>query len=319
MSTLDTYLNVVSFATFGVVGSILGLLALLLGPMISRRQAILLNVVLVLVLLTAGGLSVWADLPTGAAACIALGLLWGTAWLLRSEQARDWLRRGVLLVARPRVQAGLLLACSPLILVAALHHEEQTCWRDLSEYETSANEVTLQRDLVPAKVTALTDSGTMVQLFQIQENNPLLLERAETRLSHDSALKMRLIRTTPPSYQSNCHGWVFTGGRYWVRGTDVDEIIRENEYQQVTYPEVGDLVVYRNGTEVLHTAVVRLATPEGNILLESKWGPLGTYLHTPRDQNYSTEWTYHRSSRLGHLLRGLDEPGFSSGRLTPVW
>jgi hypothetical protein len=109
----------------------------------------------------------------------------------------------------------------------------------------------------------------------------------------------------PASDACNCHGWVFTGGRYWLSPTDVAAILAENGYLPVTDPQAGDLVIYRLGTEIAHTAVVRATGPDLPVLVEGKWGWMGVYLH-PVDQScYGRNVTYYRSPREGHLLVGL--------------
>jgi len=37
--------------------------------------------------------------------------------------------------------------------------------------------------------------------------------------------------------------------------------------------------------------------------VESKWGPLGRYLHPPECQPWGGHFSYYRSSRDGHQLR----------------
>jgi hypothetical protein len=114
----------------------------------------------------------------------------------------------------------------------------------------------------------------------------------------------------------NCHGWIFTGGRYWIPVEDVDLILDDNGYGRVPAPVPGDLAIYRDadGTPV-HTGVVRAGGGDGPVLIESKWGGMGRFVHPPQVHPYGeTTITYYRSPRRGHLLRGLpgaptyDEP-----------
>ena len=67
----------------------------------------------------------------------------------------------------------------------------------------------------------------------------------------------------------------------------------------------GDLVVYRQGSTISHTAVVRYVTEGQPVLVEGKWGTLGVYLHPADKSFYGTEFTFHRSGRSGHLLVGM--------------
>ena len=78
----------------------------------------------------------------------------------------------------------------------------------------------------------------------------------------------------------------------------------------MTAPQAGDLVVYRDGGgQVSHTGIVYSAVPGGLVLVESKWGKGGRFIHPVDAQPYPGPWTYYRADRPGHLLRGLgDEP-----------
>src|SRR5207302_9873112 len=98
------------------------------------------------------------------------------------------------------------------------------------------------------------------------------------------------------------HGWVFTGGRYWVAGDAVDPILTDNGYREVTEPRPGDLIVYRGTAgDVVHTALVRVAGDL--VLVDGKWSNMGCYLHAPEGYVERFGWTFYRSARAGHLLR----------------
>ena len=106
---------------------------------------------------------------------------------------------------------------------------------------------------------------------------------------------------------ANCHGFVFTGGAYWVRGEDVDDILGDNGYEPVAGPRAGDVAVYRDGYgAVAHTGIVRGAATEGVVLVESKWGKLGRFVHRHDRHPYpATTCTFYRSPRAGHVLVGV--------------
>src|SRR5205807_1160464 len=90
------------------------------------------------------------------------------------------------------------------------------------------------------------------------------------------ALAVAFRVAAPPDATSNCHGWVFTGGRYWVKGGAVEDILRDNGYRTVEDPRPGDLVVYRDDQgAVSHTGVVSSVGADGLVLVESKWSWLG--------------------------------------------
>jgi hypothetical protein len=158
-------------------------------------------------------------------------------------------------------------------------------------------------DLVPAECQALTDAGRVIQLFanpSTQLNSPSALD-AENKIGRRYAAQ--LLQVSPPDPTCDCHGWVFAGGRHWVMSSAIDDILGDNGYQEISSPEVGDLIVYRSeiGGIVTHTGLVR--TVDGTeLFVESKWGPLGRYLHAPANQPFGTAWAFYRSPRVGHAL-----------------
>lgn len=154
----------------------------------------------------------------------------------------------------------------------------------------------------PSPFQAFTDRGRPVSLFKYEiEEWSQALERQSMDVNY---LKHRVIQLAGASGTSNCHGWIFTGGRFGVHGKDVEDILKDNDYQGVEQAWVGDLVVYRDelGT-VTHSGLVRFRGEDGLVLIESKWGALGLFLHTPDDQPYGTRYHLYRSSRQGHQLR----------------
>jgi len=143
---------------------------------------------------------------------------------------------------------------------------------------------------------ALTDDGQMIRLgrFVLAEPKPLIPEGFDGRVIVADATNSR----------ANCHGWVFTGGAYRVMSEDVDAILHDNGYRTISEPGPNDLIIYRDDAgRVVHTGVVKAVGPGGFTLIESKWGPLDVYWHTPDNQIYSQRYDYYRSPRESHLLR----------------
>lgn len=143
----------------------------------------------------------------------------------------------------------------------------------------------------------MTDQGTRIQLYECTEEVPA---------DQDPLPKFagQRIATGPSDPRANCHGWTFTGGKYFVPGEFVETIVRENRYEPVAVPQVGDLVVWRDSSQFpVHTGIVKAVGRDDFVLVESKWGHKGRYLHEPRHPGYSENFTYYRSPRSGHLLR----------------
>src|SRR5207247_1736740 len=118
----------------------------------------------------------------------------------------------------------------------------------------------------------------------------------------------RRIKRAETDHPSNCHGWVFTGGRYFVSPEDVEKILKENDYELVRRPEAGDLIMYRDAEgKLVHSGIVRFVDGDF-VLLESQWGTNGRYLHEPAEPQYSPSFEYYRSARRGHLIHLVDDP-----------
>jgi hypothetical protein len=216
-------------------------------------------------------------------------------------------RAGTLL-ASPRFRAGLLVAAGAGIAVWQVVRFDRAVEAELLQTDEVLAALAEPVDLspVPDRV-ALTDTGRPVPLFAALNADPATAAAERDQLRRMD-LDRHLIQTGGPDRQYNCHGWVFTGGRYWVRGAYVETVLKENGYKAVTRPAANDLAVFRNEAgDVTHTALVRSVTAEGAVLLESKWGQLGRYLHNDTRHAYAAgTGTYYRSARPGHVLRGLD-------------
>ncbi|MCE9526262.1 MAG: hypothetical protein K8R36_09440 [Planctomycetales bacterium] len=150
--------------------------------------------------------------------------------------------------------------------------------------EVRAGELKEIRELV-----AVTDRGREVELYRWVDDgyNNQSAQSSQAGLDNNRA---------------NCHGWVFTGGEYLLSRDGVERILEDNGYQPCKSPKPGDLIVYRNGDgEILHSGLVK-ASLFGGILIESKWGVGGRFVHGPEMQPYGTCYSYYRSSRRGHTV-----------------
>ncbi len=157
---------------------------------------------------------------------------------------------------------------------------------------------------------ATTDHGTPIILKEpptLRDGNDLTA--AEERVLHD--IQHNLIRRGPASDQTNCHGWVFAGGRFILSPDDVALIIKENGYEETHEPHVGDIVIYRQNGTISHTALVRYVTEGRPAMVEGKWGTLGIFLHEADQAIYGKDYTFYHSHRNGHLLAGIGGPPVS--------
>jgi hypothetical protein len=173
---------------------------------------------------------------------------------------------------------------------------------------------------VPATGVAFrTDRGNRVTVLVTETPRTAeQLRRSESLTLNDLPSRTQVIHRGPPSDGCNCHGWVFTGGRYGVGGHDVDTILADNGYAVVTAPTAGDACVYRDdGGQVSHTAVVRAVCDDGTVLVEGKWGWMGVYLHPVQSSCYGQKFDFYRTSRGSHMLAIGSESQTEPARVTP--
>jgi hypothetical protein len=196
--------------------------------------------------------------------------------------------------------AGIVLLVIGISL--ALWTTAQTTAAELLEFDPT--EMDQSSEVKPTQLVLYTDAGMPIRTYLAR---PLPAgERPQLQDDKNCARYVgKVINVAPSSYDSNCHGWVFAQGRCGLAGNDVRAILNDNEYQQVEAPAVGDLAVYWQGESIQHTGIVRLADASGFVLLESKWGYLGRYLHEPLVGPYPPDVRFYRTPRGTHLLRGI--------------
>jgi hypothetical protein len=272
-------------ATLGVCGAVLAALGALTRPELAARAAYVLGGVML------------------------VALLLGSGWVSRKLTAL------VEVFRRPAARWGLVALGGLVTLVAsgfAFERDEQV------QTDSGTAELELMVGKPPSQPSergnATTDRGNRVVLREpVASRDSGELAGPEAKVLQNARLADQIIRRGGPTDESNCHGWVFTGGKFHLGPDDVELILRENGYQEVTEPQPGDVVVYRDSGAISHTAVVRYVAEGQPAMVEGKWGTMGVFLHPADKSTYGTEYTFHRSGRKGHLLVGLGgSPGPSA-------
>ena len=87
------------------------------------------------------------------------------------------------------------------------------------------------------------------------------------------------------SADSNCHGLTFADGQYFVDNPQVPTILQGDNYQETNEPQVGDVVVYMEGNEIVHTATVHTIGKDGKVSLIAGLGgvQINATATTPED------------------------------------
>jgi len=296
------------------------LLSLWLGFASDRRTLATLLVELLL-----GGMA----LAAGAFALVA-GLagqpvgLWGSAaalvglyWLVVVLPSATFAWAATCLVHGVRSRAGrratmlaVWVSC-PFLALGLVYHQFYNADYELKPdvFNPAAGLLTEAPEPNPDSPLT-TDLGHTVLTLHVEDPpsmpTPALLEAQDKLIKHFE-LHDTVIHLPLGWQNTNCHGYVFTNGQYWVSGKQVDMILDDNGYRPVSVPQAGDLAIYRDADgHVLHSGIVRGLAADGVILVESKWGQTGRFIHRHDRHCYGdAPCTFYRSARQGHLLRGV--------------
>lgn len=167
-------------------------------------------------------------------------------------------------------------------------------------------------------LVAVTERGDEVALYRWHVDHDAFEYYASLDNQRYASLLPAVIQRAPPDERANCHGWVFTGGRFLLRGRGVETLLEGNGYLLTDAPCPGDIVIYRDSDGLItHTGLVRGVLAEGTVLVESKWGIGSRYLHRPEDQPYSSDFEYYRRPQLGHDVMIRSRPVAAAGVATP--
>ncbi len=148
---------------------------------------------------------------------------------------------------------------------------------------------------------ALTDRNRPIRVYRLDEDG------AEP-LNEDEATSVNYLDSTihrgPADHAANCHGWVFLDSQFLISGEAVQQILDDNGYELTEEPVAGDVIIYRSDNRaIVHSGLVRGVLNDGTIIIESKWGVEGTFLHAPEGTPYSTLFEYYRSPRSDNRVK----------------
>ena len=184
--------------------------------------------------------------------------------------------------------AGLFLVLAPAHIVEMIEVAQA---KEFEESIDGGPDLRPLEDLMGA-----TDKGEPIGLYVSGSE----YEGDDIQWLREHDFDFHLMRLEGADNESNCHGHVFTSGRYWVLGRDVPAILLGNGYAEIGQPLPGDLVVYRDTQGVVtHTGIVRACGEGFPTLVESKWGKFGVYIHPAERTPYVGPMAYYRANRPG--------------------
>jgi hypothetical protein len=254
-------------------------------------------------------------------ASLALTLVWLIAWVALPVSASPLHARLVHCLQAPQLLGTVMLVASPvaaLVLSRSVgNHSPPRARKNLPSHASRLGVIDWQGlpwDRAPGQ--AKTDAGRPIPLFTLRTDGRLVAraQKLDAEVYTEFGPTDGMIRTAPPDLGYDCHGWIFTGGRYQIRGADVEQILKDNGYRAVHDPSVGDLAVYRNSAgTIVHSGIVVGFTSKNVPLVESKWGYIGRYVSPVHTRMYGMPCTFYRSSRSGHCLRGVGTESRNGG------
>lgn len=299
----NLFADLIAFSMLGMGLILLGVLNFLVGERTSLRLG---GSALILTTATAATALIVDVQPhaiwTGVGLLVGITLFSARFWGMTHTIANHLLSS----TRRPAVSGGCALLTGLCVVAFALAKFDHDDHQMLEESTNFLEMVNARPILLPSEEHATTDNGSQIVVnYPVQPRSKAEIVPAEKHILSDLNFDDKTIRTQVANDYCNCHGWVFTGGRFWLDGGSVDSILRENDYVPVVEPKAGDVVIYREGTNVSHTAIVRYAQPGQPVLVEGKWGWMGVFLHGVEDSCYGKQFTYYRSPREGHLLVGM--------------
>lgn len=290
---------------FGAGGLAAGAIGLCAGRFPPPVRRMTLFVVAIALAVVAGGLYLFGHVRDLVQPILALD---GVLLLLaaaRSEHVARGVAALIVRVRSPRWQWSALAVVCPAVAGALLLQSPAPQLEPVKSSDSPPAVLIPPLRMLPVN-SAVTDAGNDLTLWATEVPIPSGedLTAAETRELRRQGLLTGVIRTALPDRSYNCHGWIFTRNHCYIPDWAVDSILKDNGYMAVDFPAAGDLVVYRNDLGVaFHTAQVWAIGDDGQILLESKWGWMGRYLHRPEQSPYGSKWTFYHSRRHGHVLR----------------
>ena len=219
------------------------------------------------------------------------------AWLHLKHSQTPWER------FRRRPSAWLLLASS-VGLVAWSSHQFQERLKPPAKRSLVVALAPGKQSQQVHEFVALTDGNHPIKVYRLDEGAAGSADAESPENGYTVEYNGSMIQRAPAGPLANCHGWVFLDGQYLISGDAVQRILDDNAYEVVEEATAGDVIIYRDGNRnIVHSGLVRGVLNDGTIIIESKWGVEGVFLHNPLDTPYSVLFEYYRSPRPTHRVK----------------
>lgn len=187
-------------------------------------------------------------------------------------------------------------------MVACSSHQFQTYLSPLSRRPALVVTTPGKRSQVHEFV-ALTDRKHPLKVYRLDEVDSNSTGGTYPEEGYGVEYKGSVIQRAAADTLANCHGWVFLDGQYLISNEAVQRILDDNGYEAVDEAMPGDVIIYRDDDRnIVRSGIVRGVLNDGTIIIESKWGTEGVFLHNPRDTPYTPTFDYYRTMRPTHRV-----------------
>ncbi len=213
------------------------------------------------------------------------------AWLHLKHSQTPWER------FRRRPSAWLLLASSVGLVAWSSHQYQERLKPPVKKSLILGLAPGMQSHQI-LEFVALTDGNHPIKVYSLNEGAADSTDVEPSENGYTVEYNGSRIQRAPAGQLANCHGWVFLDGQYLISGNAVQRILDDNAYEVVEEAIAGDVIIYRDESRnIVHSGLVRGVLNDGTIIIESKWGVEGVFLHNPLDTPYSILFDYYRSPR----------------------
>ena len=89
------------------------------------------------------------------------------------------------------------------------------------------------------------------------------------------------VEVRPPSRKYNCFGYAYARAHGWFNDPN---LFIDDDFSEVPMHKArgGDVLVYKKGRNIVHSAIVKTVTNGKIETVRSKWGKLAAVIHRPR-------------------------------------
>lgn len=104
-----------------------------------------------------------------------------------------------------------------------------------------------------------------------------------------------VIQTGAADSSAVCHDFTFFESFGIVHNSDIEGVLRQYGFERTESPQIDDVIIYHDSSGiVVHSGIVKAVGKNNFVLIESKWGAQGRFLHEAKVHGIHHQLTYYR-------------------------